>query len=284
VTRAALETLTLGERGFVLGLAGAGAAPAVARRLAGGGGARCEAALEALGRERPEARADALAALAGEVRASFPRGLERAHPGWVRRALADEPAEVVRAVTEGLPAEVAAVAGELLDGREEGSAEAPRWRPQAVAELRRALLGGLAPMPAEQARPLDQLAPSALLDEIDTRGAALLGRSLEGAPHEVVARAAAGVGAPLGRQVLAAARGGREAPGAGTSREAARALVAAAARRPGLGAARGVGLQALARELAREGWDAVLAVAQRLPPALGDALAAVAAATVGEGD
>ena len=96
-----------------------------------------------------------------------------------------------------------------------------------------------------------------------------LGVALAGAPDAVVARAAAGAGEPFARVVLAAAK----APASPEARAEARGLVASV---PAAGATRGavraVGLHAVARAVAPEGRAALRAVAQRLPPAVGDAL------------
>jgi type III secretion protein L len=123
------------------------------------------------------------------------------------------------------------------------------------------------------ARALCALTSEALIEEIDARGAATLGVALSGGAVEVIARAAAGVGEPLARVVLAAAK----SVAAPADRTAARALLAdvPAAEAAG-GAARAVGLRVLARELSPEGAFALTEVAQRLPPALGEVLLACA--------
>jgi hypothetical protein len=101
------------------------------------------------------------------------------------------------------------------------------------------------------------------LDELRIRGARLVGQALLGAPADVVARAAAGVGEPLARVVLAAAVTTASAP----ERDQARALVAAVpADEARAGLALAVGLRALARELAARSPAARAAAAQRLPP------------------
>jgi hypothetical protein len=288
VVHPALASLRGEERGFVLGVAVAGGAPGVAARLAAGGddgdaAGRCRAALEALAAEDAAPRAAALAMLVADAGAPVPAGIARVHPGWIRRALEHEPAAIVRAVAVGMPAPVAAVAEEILAARgdEADAAAAPAaLRPGVADQLRRLLLGGLAPMTPEAdgvpalARALCELPAGALLEEIDRRGAAVLGASLHGAPASVIAQAAAGVGEPLGREVLAAARG----PVTAAARAEARALVASAAREAAaLGAARALGLRALARELG----GALVMVAQRLPPALGEALLAAGAGAAG---
>jgi hypothetical protein len=180
------------------------------------------------------------------------------------------------------------VAGELLaarqDGDHDGAPAATAPRPGAVAELQRVLFGALAPMIPDEswgplARALAELPPAALLEDVDRRGAEVLGCSLHGAPAAVVARAAAAVGPPLGSVVVARAN----APATTEDRAAARLLAAAVApdALKALGAPRAIGLRALARELRDEGGAAPAVVAQRLVPALGDALLALA--ETGEG-
>jgi hypothetical protein len=117
-----------------------------------------------------------------------------------------------------------------------------------------------------------ELAGDALTGEIDRRGAETIGTSLRRAPGPVIARAAAALGGPLADRVVeAAARGG-----APEERDAARAIVAAT--QPGAPAekVRAIGLGAIAAALAEEGSSAVVAVAERLPPAVGRDLLAAA--------
>jgi hypothetical protein len=279
----ALEGLSGLERGFVVGMALAGGRPAAATRLAGPGAARCAAALRALGADADQARAAALTALAEVIGPPVPVGIERVHPGWIRRALAGERSPIVRALAAGLAPAVAGVAAEILAARGEDVAAAPPDAPAGVvAALGRAVFGALAPMPpaadgvAPEVRTLCDLAAPALLETIDRRGAVVLGASLAGAPARVLAEAAAGAGEPLGAVVLEAARGD-VAPDV---RAAARALVAAAGRdvaARALGVVRALGLRAIALDLERCGAsaDGAAAVAQRLPPALGEALLAL---------
>ncbi|HSZ81647.1 MAG TPA: hypothetical protein VLA14_05170 [Polyangia bacterium] len=231
----------------------------------------------------PEAaRAVERGALAAWLAAPVPEGLAAVHPGWIRRVFEPESSAVLRAVAPGLPAEVVQVADEVLRARgrardedidedlERRGAEGP-----GVAAARRRTFAALAPLPTSGGPPLARalcaLPGTALLDEIDRRGAETLGRALSGAPDVVVARAAAGVGATLAHVVLAAAKAGADA----AARAAARALVAAAPT-DGIGAARAVGLRAVARQVGHEGAAALTTVAQRLPPALGEALLACA--------
>jgi hypothetical protein len=270
------------ERGVVFGLWRAGATDGTA--LAGVGAERCRSALAALVALSDEARAAEGEVLAAELGAEVPAGLDRVHPGWMRRLLEDEPSAVVAAVAVGLPAEVGRVADEIVSARGDEAPALPVG--PAVAGLRRALFSQLAPMPTptptstlgsggpERARALCALSFARLVEELEQRGAATLGLALVGAPDAVVARAAAGVGAPLAGVVLASARSDSTA----ASRAEARALVAgvagarASARQDSRVVAREVGLRVVAREVAVEGAAALAAVAQRLPPALGDLL------------
>lgn len=275
----AVEALAVDERGLALGLLLAGGGADAAACLAEPGRERCRAALEALAASG-EARAMVREALAAELGAPVPAGLEEVHPGWIRGALEGEPVALVRAVTRGLPPEVGRVADELL--RAHGDAPgAPALLPEGpgLDGLRRTLFGGLAPMPPgapgsmPRARALCALPRAALVDEVDQRGAAALGLALAGAPDAVVARAAAAAGEPAARAVLAAAR----ALSKPDARAAARALIEdVPSPEAGRGAVRAVGLRALARELAPEGAAALAAVAQRLPPAVGERLLACA--------
>ena len=117
---------------------------------------------------------------------------------------------------------------------------------------------------------LAALPPAALVDEIDRRGAAVLGTSLAGSPPAVVARAAAGAGG--GAPAAALLEAARRVPAA-DERDRARALVSAAADALRRGRADvGAGRRACARSPTR--WRrrpamAVQALAQRLPPRLG---------------
>jgi hypothetical protein len=277
--------LSLEEKGYVLGAALARTAPRdVEARLPGPAGARCAAALAALGDEPRAGRASALAALAALVRAPVPGGIERVHPGWLRERLTRESSAAVRAATAGLPDEVRAIAADVLRARgDEARAAEPRVDAGAdgVTALQRVIFAGLVPLagpgaPATQiARELVALAPAQLLRAVETRGAETLGRSLRGAPAAVVARAAASVSEPLAGIVLDAARG-PAAAGDDAARDSARRLVAAAGVPATGDAAVAIGLHATAAALDDEGGAAIRAVAQRLPPELGRRLLAAA--------
>lgn len=251
------------QAGFVAGAALLGLAPLAARRLLASEeeGGTCARALEGLATLSREDRSRWLAELLEQVNQPIPEGLERVHPGWLREALQAESSPVLRAITAGLPASVREVASEIINARAEDPTRSPADAvdDEALAALRRAVFGGFVPLPPG--------APAVTLDQLAGEGAAVLGRSLHGAPREVVARAAAGVGEPWARAVIAGAAG----PAA--AREQARALVASI--RPedaGLGAVYAIGLQALGAQLAAAPEETCLAVAQQLPPALGHVL------------
>jgi hypothetical protein len=276
-----VEGLAADERGLVLGLLlglppGGGAEAAAP--LAGAAADRCRAALAAVRALGPEGEAAARAALGAEIAGGLLAGLALVHPGWVRRALEGERGDVIRAVVRGAPGEVARVAGELLAARDEPAG--PPLDGPVAAELRRAVFAALAPMPGPAGPPraaaLCALTFTQLLEEIDRCGATALGLALAGAPAAVVARAAAAAGEPHAREVLAAARSGASTE----ARAAARALVASVpAGEAARGGVRAVGLRAVARDIAPEGEAALTAVAQRLPPVVGEALLACAAAS-----
>ena len=216
------------------------------------------------------------------MRAPVPAGIERIHPDWLRERLEREPSAVVRAVAGGLPRAVRDVAAAVLRARGDDprlpdggtSADAP-----GATALQRVTFAGLVPLagpgaPATPiARELAALPTEAVARAIATRGAETLGRSLRGAPAAVIAQAAASLGEPLAPVLLAAARDDGDA---GRPRSGARRWSRPrASRRPGE-AALAIGVHALAPLLADEGEAAVLAVAQRLPIALGRRLLAAA--------
>ena len=168
---------------------------------------------------RPRAvRAAALAELLGMTRAPC-RAAWRTHPGWPRERLAPEPSAVVRAVTDGLGAEVRRVAADVLAERGETAGPASGWPAAAVTLLRRAVFGGLVPLagpgtPAgPEARALLDLSFAAVEEAVELRGAATLGVSVRGAPAAVVAQAAAGLGA-TGARAAGGGRSGRRPRGA----------------------------------------------------------------------
>jgi hypothetical protein len=287
-----VAALPFAQKGLVLGALLARMPPeAFAIRfpaLAGGPG---QAALESLGAGPRAARASTLAALISLVRAPVPAGLERVHPAWLRERLALESSAVIRALEgaagdrDGLPAEVRRVAQEILTERGETSSQGVAISSTGTAELRRRVFAGLLPLaelgaPAgPEAAPLMTLSFAALEEAIEARGAETLGVSLRGAPPAVVARAAANLSGRLAHLLLDAAA----QPGPADTRQAARQLVARVATERPVDLAAHLGARALAVALVAESrdrseaGDAVLAVAQRLPPALGRRLLAFAA-------
>jgi hypothetical protein len=278
----AVAALPIAEKGLVLGALLARMPPqSFATRFVGASGERGRRALEALAAESRSARAATLAELIALCRAPVPAGIERIHPGWLRERLATESAAVVRAVADGMPAEVRRVADEALAERGErpGDAGLPIAAGAAgAAELRRHAFAGLVPMadlggpPGPIAAPLMSLPLAAVAEAIEARGAEALGISLRGAPPAVVGRAAASLGERLAPVLLdAAAR-----PGATEERDGARRLVERVAAERPADLAANLGARALARALVSEGRDATQAVAQRLPPALGRRLLAFA--------
>ena len=280
----AVAALSLEEKGLVLGAALARTPPgAVAARATDDAGARCAAALAALGDETRTARAAEIAALAALVRAPVPAGIERVHPDWLRERLEPESSEIVRAVAAGLPDDVRAVAADVLRARGE---DARRFQPEAgapgVAALQRVVFAGLVPLSGAGApstplaRELAALAPAEIVRAIETRGAEALGRSLRGAPAGVLARAAASLGEALAPVALEAARDPAGHDDA-APRDRARVMVEAAGVPATGDAAFAIGARVTAAMLEEEGAAALLAVAQRLPPALGRRLLAPAA-------
>ena len=275
-----MAALSLEEKGLVLGAALARTPPAVAAGATGAAGARCAAALAALGDDGPRARGDRRADRAGA--GARPAGIERVHPDWLRERLERESSAIVRAVAAGLPDDVRGVAADVLRARGE---DARRSEPEAgapgVAALQRVVFAGLVPLAGAGApstplaRELAALAPGEIVRAIETRGAEALGRSLRGAPAGVVARAAASLGDGAG----GGGSGGGPRPGGdddAAPRDRARAMVEAAGV-PATGeAAFAIGARATAAMLEDEGAAALLAVAQRLPPALGRRLLAAA--------
>ncbi len=272
----AVTALSLEEKGLVLGAALARTTPAdLAARMPGAAGARCAAALAALAGQPRSARAPEIAALTALARAPVPAGIERVHPEWLRERFEREPAAIVRAVSAGLPDEVRRVADEVLRARGGDDARPPApdvpGTGPGVAQLQRLVFAGLVPLAGAGApttpiaRELAALPAAEIVRAIEARGAEALGRSLRGAPAAVAARAAASVGESLASVVLEAARG----EGDPAARDRAREIVAAAGAAATGEAAFAIGAHALAALLDSEGAAAVMAIAQRLPLALG---------------
>ena len=285
-----MAALPFAQKGLVLGALLARMPPETfGARFPGAAGRQGQAALESLGAGPRAARASTLAALISLIRAPVPAGLERVHPGWLRERLLLESSAVIRALQGAagdrdlLPAEVRRVAQEILTERGEASLPAVAISAAGTAELRRRVFAGLVPLSepgaptGPEAAPLMKLSFAALAEAIEARGAETLGVSLRGAPPPVVARAAASLGGRLARTLLDAAA----QRGPADTREAARRLVARVATEKPVDLAAHLGARALAVALTAEGdegndADALLAVAQRLPPALGRRLLAFA--------
>ena len=279
----AVAALSLEEKGLVLGAALAHTPPAdLEARMPGDAGARCAAALAALADEPRSARAAAIAALTALARAPVPAGIEHVHPDWLRERFEREPAAIVRAVSAGLPDDVRRVAAQVLDtrGGDGGAAGIDSTGP-GVAEIQRQVFAGLVPLAGAGApttpiaRELAALPAAEIVRAIEQRGAEALGRSLRGAPATVVARAAASVSEALAAVVLEAARDDGD-EGESKARDRAREIVAAAGVAAGGEAAFAIGAHAVAALLEAEGAAAVMAIAQRLPLAVGRRLLAAA--------
>jgi hypothetical protein len=274
----AVAALALDEKGFVLGAMLARLpAEAVTAQLGERAGARCAAAVATLALEPKAARVAATAELIAVLNAPVPAGIELVHAGWLRERLTPENDETIAAVTRGLPAAVRAVAAEILAARGAAPGADTYADAEGVAELQRAVFGGVVPLagpagPRGRARELIALPPESLIETIARHGAVLFGASLRGAPAEVVARAAAGLGARLGPALLDAAA----QTGTAAGRDAARAAIAALGGETGRDACFALGLPLVAPPLGEEGPAAVLAVALRLPPHAGRALLAAA--------
>ena len=277
-----MAALPLAQKGLVLGALLARMAPETfAARFPGPGGRQAQAALGSMAAGARTARASTVAELISLVRAPVPAGIERVHPEWLQERLAPESSTVLRALQSAasdpnvLPAEVGRVIREILTER--GEAEQGGTISSAGAsELRRRVFAGLVPLAGPggptgpQAAPLMTMSFAALEETIEARGAETLGLSLRGAPPATVARAAAGLGGRLARTLLDAAA----QPGPAEAREAARRLVRRVAAEKPDDLAAHLGARVLAVALTA---DDVLAVAQRLPPALGRRLLAFAA-------
>ncbi len=277
-----VAALPFAQKGLVLGALLARMPPeSFAARFPGAAGRQGQAALESLGAGPRAARASTLAELIALVRAPVPAGIERVHPGWLRERLAPESSAVIRAVLgaagdrDRLPPELVRAAQELLTERGEAS-QGVAISSAGAAELRRRVFAGLVPLAGPgapsgpEATRLLTLSFAALTEALEALGAETLGVSLRGAPPPTIARAAASLGGRLARTLLdAAAQAGPPA-----AREAARRLVARGAAEKPVDLAAHLGTRALAVALTG---DEALAVAQRLPPALGRRLLAFAA-------
>ena len=178
---------------------------------------------------KPE-RASVIAALLQSLTATIPAGIDRIHPSWITRVLAEEPPEVCAIVLgEAPPALQEAVRATWSQERIRAIAEAARIEPAAAIRtwLRRRTLGQLVPMtplegtPPELSRllalPVDELAEALAtrarafsgmdadtfsIAPLDAASAAIAARALApllaGAPREVLAQLAQRLPASIG--------------------------------------------------------------------------------------
>ena len=276
----------------MLGAALARTPPAdVEARAPGAAGARCAAALAALGDETRTARAAAIAALTALVRAPVPAGIERVHPDWLRERFERESSAVVRAVAAGLPDDV-------RRRRRRGAARARRRRAPAraatpgapgVAALQRVVFAGLVPLAGAGAPATPIARELAALDAGRARARDRGARRRDARPLAAgCARRRWSRGrrrrwARRSRPVVLEGGGPRRRRRGG--RATGRAAMVAAAGVPAtgeaafaIGAARDRGAAGRRRAPRRS-----LAVAQRLPPALGRRLLARGGRETGRG-
>jgi hypothetical protein len=264
---AAFASLTVLERGFVLGSTMLGIGAEAAAALAPGSSERCASALQALSKLPRERKAARLGQLAPDVAAPFPAGLELCHRGWIRRMLATEPSDLLPSLVAGAPPAARAAASELLAERAESEgAEAVTLPPELATELRRLVFAGaadaLAPGAGPELAPLLALDAAALREEIRRLGACSLGYTLHDAPLEVKARAMAAVG-KYSQDLRAAS----ESADARARRDAEADVKAVSTGTGGTVEERleGMGFSALFRRLRGEPLEVRRAVALRLP-------------------
>jgi hypothetical protein len=204
----ALAELDAQERGFVLGclVAGRPDASDTVAALPSPSRERCAEALAAF-RALPRAeRVYLTGVLAREALAPLPAGIENVHPDHLQRALAPESSTTIWLVGRHGPAGLRTAAELVLARRGElasiESAIPARVATDVVADLQRAALASIVSVPAlppgvtpqRAARRLAALSPAALIVEVTTEGADVLGLSLRGADETVVQRAAARAG------------------------------------------------------------------------------------------
>ncbi|HEY2900805.1 MAG TPA: hypothetical protein VGL59_09535 [Polyangia bacterium] len=259
----ALAALSAGERGFVLGAAWMGDAAVAADGLLTDEAQRCRPACAALNALPADERAATLARWRDQLTDPIPAGITDVHADWLRQAMLPESTSLLRAAVNGLPAAVVSIAAAIARERgDENQLSPPPLTDEALAAVRRVLFADIVSVDAE---PADAPRLSSLI----AQGAETLGVSLRGAPRPVIARAAAQIGQPAAQRLLdAAARAGNA-----NERQAARDRVARV--RPQdtrLGAAAAIGVYQLAESLIDQPDDDVLAIAQRLPLAVGDLL------------
>ncbi len=289
----AIADLDAAERGFVLALllTGGGDPAQAAAALTEPVATRCREAVLAIGAlPRPE-RLRWMGLLARAALDPLPAGIEDIQEDVLRAALAPESASVIRLVAAQGPPTLQQAAASVLrargmpPGAPDALAVSPHPAPGAVAELQRAVMTGIVPVPPvtpgtavnRLGRRLSTLRPAELLAEVTAAGADLLGASLRGADSATLDRAAGRIGPGWSDRIRAAARADPEGPVDPASRLRAHALMAAVA--PAENPQRTLerlGARDLGDRLGREDPGLVMAVGQRLPPDLRRELLAAA--------
>jgi hypothetical protein len=284
-----LADLDATERGFVLGLLLGGEGEPTTTSLAEPAATRCREAVLSIAQLPRAERVRWMGLLAREALAPLPPGIEDVAEDVLREALAPESASTIRVIAAQGPPVLRQAAAAMLsefpvavaveEGAERGAA-VNKLGPNAVADLQRAVMTRIVPVPpvAQGAkvkrlgRKLATLRPPDLLTELAISGADLLGVTLRGADEVTLKRAIARTGATYAERILGAARTSSDATGGAddmASRSRARAL--AGATTPGDNPQRTLerlGARDLGERLGREDPDLVVSVAQRLPRAV----------------
>jgi hypothetical protein len=281
------------ERGFLLGVLVAGGTDQrdVALSLMGPSADRCADAVQKMLTLPRADRVRHIGALAREALEPVPAGIHNVHPEILRALLDAESSDTIRLIATNAPSIVQAAATATLANRSddpatESHAAAPA--PDVISDLQRAVF---APIFAVPTASLDQrpqrwalrllhLAPAELLHTLTDAGADLLGASLQGAPDDVLKRAAAHIEAPWSDRITRVAGDSAGSPDPDAyvfSRETARGLVAATppAASPRQTLER-LGARAIGHRLRVDDPHLAVALAQRLPPALAEQLEGVA--------
>ena len=274
------DSLTVEERGFVLGATLLGLGPEAGNALAGDQGSACSTALKTLSRLDRERKATRLGHLARELGAPYPLGFDQLHRSWVQKLLAQEPLDLIPALVAGGPPAAREAAGRLFAAWTSDGPPPPGLRlpPELLAELRRLVFSSSAEVRATAANPelapLLDLAGRPFLEELRRLGARSLGASLAAAPVEVTARAMAAVGHALSEELRRASETADEG-----ERRGAEADVKAAAAEPGSTVEdrlESTGFHALCRKVRSESPEVRRALALRMPARLGERLLAAA--------
>jgi hypothetical protein len=273
------ESLTVEERGFVLGATLLGLGVEGASALADP--SPCAAALSALtGFDRAK-KATRLGMLAREIGSPYPLGFDQLHRSWLQKLLALEPLDLIPALVAGGPEAAREAAGRLFSAWTSDGPPPPALRlpPELLAELRRLVFSCAPEVRATAANPelaaLLSLSGRGFLEELRRMGARSLGASLAAAPVEVTARAMAAVGHVLSEELRRAA----ESADLDERRQAELDVMAAAAE-PGSTVEdrlEGTGFHALRRKLSGESFEVRRALALRMPLRFGERLLADAA-------